>query len=206
MLSDRPELRIDPTNLLNTGGIPTRNATVLGAEAAGAYGPLFVQGEYFHYAINQFAHGINPTDGLTDAASPSLGFDGGYAEASYSLGGTRHYIPATGAYSGVIPETPFDLSGGGWGALELAARFGKVNLNSHFSNDTAAHLTGGVNGGEQQSYDFGLNWYPNVNMKFMLDFGHVGVSKYKTNTTGLATSTPSGANIDSIAARAQFTY
>lgn len=34
--------------------------------------------------------------------------------------------------------------------------------------------TGGTStygGGEQTSYGIGLNWYPNLNMKFMLDYG-----------------------------------
>ncbi len=206
VLSDRPELRVDPTNVLNTGGIPTSNANVMGAETAGNWGPLYVQGEYFRYAIAQFAGGTNPTDGLANLASPTLNFDGGYVEGSYSLGGTRQYIPATGAYSGVIPVEPFDLRTGGWGALELAARYSTVNLNDGLRAGIAPHLTGGVNGGDQQSYDVGLNWYPNINMKFMVDYSHVSVNKRKPTTMGAVPIIPDGAGIDAVALRAQFTY
>lgn len=205
VLSDRPELRIDPTTILNTGGIPTHSATVWGAEAAGAFGGLFAQGEYFHYSVDQSA-GLNPTDGLTNLHTPTLGFHGGYVEASYSIGGTRQYIPATGAYSGVVPNHNFDIHGGGWGALELAGRYSDVDLNDDLQYKVAPHVTGGVDGGEQNSYDIGLNWYPNVNMKFMLDFGHVSVSKVKPTTNGTVSTTADGATIDDIAARAQFAY
>jgi phosphate-selective porin OprO/OprP len=47
-LSDRPELRIDPTTLVSTGALRgVSGAQVYSAEAAATYGPLFFQGEYF---------------------------------------------------------------------------------------------------------------------------------------------------------------
>jgi phosphate-selective porin OprO/OprP len=205
-LSDRPELRIDPTNILNTGAIPSTGANVGGVEAAAAYGSFFAQGEYFRYSIDQYTGGTNPTDGKADVVAPTLNFDGGYAEASYSLGGKRRYIPETGAWSSVIPDNPFSLSGGGYGAFEFAARFSAVDLNDDLRPGTAPHLTGGVNGGDQQTYSFGVNWYPNINMKFMLDYLHANVAKLKSNTTGTYPSTYAGTKIDAVAARVQFAY
>lgn len=206
-LTDRPELRVDPTNILNTGAIPTDQATVLGAEAAAGWGNFFAQGEYFHYALSQYAGGVNPSDGAANAVSPTLNFDGFYVEASYSFGGRRRYIPETGAYSAVIPDQAFSLSGGGWGALELAARYSTINLNDHFTAGQPAHLTGGINGGEQTGIDVGLNWYPNVNMKLMVDYIHTDVSHlWKPVTTGKAPTALSGTTIDAIAGRLQFAY
>jgi len=206
-LSDRPELRIDPTVILNTGSIPAHAGTVLGTEGAASYGGLFLQGEYFHYSLDQSPHGVNPGDGAVDLASPTLNFQGGYVEGSYSLGGRRRYIPETGAYSGVVPEHPFSLSGAGWGALELAARFSTVDLNDKVSPGRAPHLTGGIDGGDQIGYDLGLNWYPNANMRFMLDFIHTDVDKlFKSTTNGTAPNTPVGAHIDALAARSQLAF
>lgn len=206
-LSDRPELRVDPTNILNTGAIPASSGSVLGIETAAAYEHLFAQGEYFHYIVSQYANGLNPTDGAVNKVAPDLNFDGGYVQASYSIGGRRRYIPETGAYSGVIPERPLSLSGDGWGALEVAARFSAVNLNDRFSPNAAPHLTGGVNGGNQKGYDFGINWYPNTNMKFMLDYIHTDVADlFKPVTTGKAPTAPAGAHVDAIAGRIQFAY
>ncbi len=206
-LADRPELRIDPTTLLNTGNIPFRAGSVGGIEAAAAWHGLFAQGEIYHYTVDQLAHGTNPADGAANLVSPELAFDGGYLEASYSLGGRRQYIPSTGAYSGVIPDRPFSLKTGGWGALELAARYSRIDLNDHFTPGVAPHLGGGVNGGLQQGFDVGLNWVANANIRFMLDYIHTEVSDlYKTTSTGSASTTPAGASIDAVALRSQFAF
>jgi phosphate-selective porin len=56
ILSDRPELRIDPTTLVSTGAIAgVSGAQVYSAEAAATYGPLFFQGEYFWFNVDRNA-------------------------------------------------------------------------------------------------------------------------------------------------------
>ena len=53
-LSDRPELRIDPTTIVSTGAMAgVSGAQVYSVEAAGTYGPLFFQGEYFWFDVNR---------------------------------------------------------------------------------------------------------------------------------------------------------
>ena len=206
-LSDRPESRVDPTNILNTGAIPASSGTVEGAEAALGWKGLFVQGEYFHYSVDQYAGGLNPVDGTANKVAPTLNFQGGYAEASYSFGGQRRYVRETGAYSGVIPDHPFTIGGGGMGALELAARYSTVNLNDHFTPGQAPHLTGGIDGGDQTSYELGINWYPNTNMRMMLDYLHTDVTDlYKPVTTGKAPTALAGSHIEAITGRLQLTY
>jgi len=120
-LSDRPELRIDPTALITTGAIPNvSGAQVYSAEVAGAYGPLFFQSEYFHYNVDRQA-GL----GLS-----SLQFDGGYAQASWTITGeSRAYNAGAGAYGGIVPHDPFSLTSSGWGAWEVAARYSTIDLN-----------------------------------------------------------------------------
>src|SRR6266436_3688096 len=55
-LSDRPELRIDPTTLISTGALAgVSGAQVYSAEAAATYGPLFFQGEYYWYNVERNA-------------------------------------------------------------------------------------------------------------------------------------------------------
>ncbi|HTI87871.1 MAG TPA: porin [Alphaproteobacteria bacterium] len=193
-LSDRPELRIDSTTFLNTGAINADSGWVGGLEAAAQFGNFFTQGEYYHYNIDQF--GTTPT-----SAAPSLDFDGGYIQASYSFGGRRKYNPGAGAYSGVIPDHPMDSSFTGWGAFELAARYSIVDLNDQVTKGVSQTTTGGVFGGKQQTYAVGLNWYPNSNVRFMLDYIHADVDKLGTNGV-----TAAGAHIDAVAARAQFAF
>jgi phosphate-selective porin OprO/OprP len=113
-LYDRPELRIDPTYFLDTGYIPATGGQVYGAEAAGSLYNFFVQGEYYHYVVDSRA-GVTATPGNLQGGVPGLvlGFNGGYVEASYSVGGKRLYDPARGAYTGVIPQMPLSPGSNG---------------------------------------------------------------------------------------------
>jgi phosphate-selective porin OprO and OprP len=155
-LGDFPELRVDPTKLLGTPAMPATNGTVIGGEAAAAWENAFLMGEYFHYSIDRIG-------------APSVDFNGGYVDASYSFGGRRHYKAGAGGYTGVIPDAPLSWSEGGWGAVELAARYSIVDLND-------LGVTTPIGGGEQQTYTIGMNYYPNDNLRFMLDLEHVDVS------------------------------
>jgi phosphate-selective porin OprO/OprP len=214
LLADRPELRVDPTSFLATGNIPASGGQVYGVEVAGSYKNFFAQGEYYHYVVDTRA-GVPALPGNLQGGipGPALNFDGGYVQASYSLGGTRHYDPVRGAYTGVIPENPMAPGSAGWGALEFAGRFTFVNLNSPYL--TTATLgpafsapgvfTGGTTtygGGKQTTYGVGLNWYPNYNMKFMLDYEHVVVD----NPQFFGGPNYRGATIDWIAARSQIVF
>jgi phosphate-selective porin OprO and OprP len=213
-LFDRPELRVDPTYFLNTGNIPATGGQVFGAEAAASLYNFFVQGEYYHYVVDTRA-GVTGVPGNLQGGvpGPALNFDGGYVEASYSFGGKRVYDPARGAYTGVIPAVPLAPGSPGWGALEVAGRFSIVDLNSPYlttaklgSAYTAPGVfTGGTTtygGGAQTSYGVGLNWYPNLNMKFMLDYEHVVVD----NPQVFGGPNYRGATIDWIAARTQLVF
>ena len=214
LLADRPELRVDPTSFLATGNIPASGGQVYGVEAAASYQNWFAQGEYYHYVVDTRA-GVPTLPGNLQGGVPGpvLNFDGGYVQTSYSIGGTRHYDPSRGAYTGVIPETPMVLGSSGWGALELATRYTFVNLNS--PNLITATLgpafsapgvftgsTTNYGGGKQTSYGIGLNWYPNYNMKFMLDYEHVVVD----NPQFFGGPNYRGATIDWIAARSQIVF
>jgi phosphate-selective porin OprO and OprP len=188
-MSDRPELRIDPTVIITTDSISGVSAAqVYSAEAAATYGPLFFQGEYFWYNVDR--NNIVPS-------LPSLQFQGGYAEASLVLTGETHpYIPAIGAYGGIIPANPFSLWGGGWGAWEIAGRVSTMNLNDQLGT------TNGVAGGQQTIYTAGLNWYVNTNVRFMFDYLHGNIVKQISPTN----SGDAGAKFDAFAMRTQVAF
>ena len=196
--SDRPELRVDPTIFLNTGSIPAKNAGAYGGELAGGWNSLFFQGEYYHIFVDQA--GLSAT-----APTPELGFDGYYAEASYTLTGeARHYIPTTGAYSAIAPDHPLSFKNGGWGAWELAARYSYLNLNDHNHFGVSPLVTGGVFGGRAEGIALGVNWYPVTNIRFMLNYIHDVVNKIPQTTAGGTTST--GVTVDAIALRTQIAF
>src|SRR5260370_13428564 len=155
-LTDRRELGIDPTTLVSTAAIAgVSGAQVYSAEAAATYGPLFFQGEYFWYNVDCNAF----------APLPSLKFQGGYAEAAYVLTGeTRPYNSASASYGGIVPENPFSLTGGGWGAWEIAGRYSTVDLNDRLG------LVTGAAGGRQAVYTLALHWDGTRTVRVMVDY------------------------------------
>jgi phosphate-selective porin OprO/OprP len=187
-LSDRPELRIDPTTLVSTGALAgVSGAQVYSAEAAGTYGPLFFQGEYFWFNVDRTAF----------APLPSVKFQGGYAQAGYVLTGETHpYNPGSASYGGIAPANPFSLAGGGWGAWEIAGRFSTIDLNDRLA------AANGVAGGRQNVYTVALNWYVNRNVRFMFDYLHGDIAKQVSPTNFGDT----GAKFDAFAMRTQVAF
>ena len=170
-LSDEPELRIDPTTLLNSGMIgstahPVTGGDVFDVESAATWRNFFYQGEYYHYLVDR--------EGLS-----TEGFNGGYAQASWIITGENHkYNPQAAAYYRVFPTHPFSLRTGGLGAFELAARVSYIDMISNYAPRLALSAQpDAINGGRQAGYTLGLNWYPNDIIRFMLDFNHVDFDK-----------------------------
>jgi phosphate-selective porin OprO and OprP len=191
-LSDRPEIRIDPSfTILSTSSIANvRRAQVYTVEAAASAGPLYFQGEYFWYNVDRLA-----VTGL-----PALQFQGGYAQASWVITGeTRSYNAGNGAYNGVTPKESFSWAHGGWGAWEIAGRYSVMDLNDRLG------FADGIAGGKQQVYTLGLNWYVNRNMRFMLDYFHGKIDKDK-GPTGANALVDIGAKFDAVALRTQVAF
>jgi phosphate-selective porin OprO/OprP len=200
-LSDQPELRIDPTTLLNTGTIgtvanPVTRAYVFNLETAATFRNLFWQGEYYHYQVQR--------QGLANAD-----FDGGYGQVSWTLTGESHaYNPQAASYFRISPKTPFSLAHGGWGAWEVAARVDYVNLNSQFTPGLALSAEpAAIDGGLQRGLTLGLNWYPNDLVRLLLDYNHVDYDKANGAVVrGLALGAPVGARFDALSLRFQVAY
>jgi phosphate-selective porin OprO/OprP len=187
-LSDRPELRLDPTTLISTGAMAgVSGAQVYSAEAAATYGPLILQGEYLWFNVDR-----NALPGLT-----SVKFQGGYAQAGYVLTGETHkYNPGSASYGGIVPDNPFSLTGGGWGAWEIAARASTIDLNDQLAT------ANGVAGGRQTVYTAALNWYVNRNVRFMFNYLHGTVAKQVSATNFGDT----GSKFDAVAMRTQWAF
>jgi phosphate-selective porin OprO/OprP len=188
-LSDRPELRIDPTTLISTGALAGISAAqVYSAEVAATFGPLYLQGEYFWFNVDR---NNNPVP------LSSVKFEGGYAQAAWVLTGeTRKYNPGSASYLGIVPKNPFSLDGSGWGAWEVGGRISMMNLNDRLG--TAS----GVAGGRQLVYTVALNWYVNRNVRFMFDYLHGTVDRQVSPTN----FTDAGSKFDAFAMRTQVAF
>ncbi|WP_090661028.1 OprO/OprP family phosphate-selective porin [Nitrosomonas marina] len=135
-------------NLIRTDISGVDNIVMLGVEGHGLLGPFSVGGEYTHSWTNL-------------QGTPDLSFQGWYTEAAWTL--TKEpRVYTDGLFYRVIPNSAFSLNNGGWGAWEIAARYGEVDLND-----------GMYKGGKLGNLTVGLNWYPNRIVRFMASYDHV---------------------------------
>ena len=200
-LSDQPELRIDPTTLVNSGTIgtalnPVKGGSVFDLESAATFRNFFYQGEYFHYTVDR--KGLNDAD-----------FDGGYAQVAWVLTGENHkYNPLAGSYTRVVPVHPFSMKNGEFGAFEVAARVSYIDEIANYTPRLSlASQPDAINGGRQAGYTFGVNWYPNSVLRFMLDYNHVDFDKSQTATAvGAPLRTDIGTRFNAISLRSQIVF
>ena len=121
------------------------------------WGPLGIFGEY---AISsQDVRQVGGGAGAGEVAE--LRHTAWQVAASYVLTGEEN------SSRGITPKRPFNLSGGGWGAWEIAARYSELDIDDDtfpiFANpDTSA--TGA------KSWTIGVNWHLNRNVKFNLNY------------------------------------
>ncbi len=144
----RPEAHL-ANRFVDTSGIPTDDADLLGLEFATVLGPAFFQAEYMHSWVN--GRDVDDTD-----------FWGAYAEAGYFLTGEhRNYELGNGRFGRVSPNRNFNPANGDWGAFEIAARFSYLDLTDAF-----------IDGGQMWDVTAGLNWYVFPNARVMLNYIH----------------------------------
>jgi len=192
-LRDRPELRVDGTRLVDTGAIDSRHATVLGAEAGITVQNLLLESEYFQYSLDR------RNTGVAQPSDPD--FSGFYVQGVWVLTGEpRAYNPAEGRFDAPKPNYNFNPAAGTWGTWEVAARYSDLDLNYHDPGLGKASLVDTIRGGEQKITTLGVNWYLNPDIRFMLDYLHVDVSRF--NATGVQV----GQSYNAIALRSQFTF
>jgi phosphate-selective porin OprO/OprP len=145
---------------------------------------------------------VDRTDGGAANPTPGLSFNGGYVEASWVLTGEpRSYSASGAAFGSPHPKSPFSLKEGGIGAFELVGRYSTINLNDNVTRGRSAATTGGVYGGKQDVYAIGVNWYPNDQLRFMLDYDIIAVDKL--NPAG---TTQIGQRIQAVGFRAQAAF
>ncbi|HKJ24304.1 MAG TPA: porin [Myxococcota bacterium] len=144
----RPGTHLTDVRFVDTGTIEdVERSLFYSAELAGSLGPFFFQGEYIGARLSR--HGM-----------PTLDLDGWYAQASWLLTGeSRPYYASRGVFGAVSPRRRFDPREGGAGAWEVGVRYSTVDLNSEE-----------IEGGEQELVTVGLNWYPNPNVRFMVNY------------------------------------
>ena len=91
----------------------------------------------------------------------TLDHDAWQIQLSYILTGEH------ASYGIPSPAQPLDFAKGTWGAFQIAARYGELHVDKDafpiFANPASAARTA-------KSWGIGFNWYPNRNLRFILDY------------------------------------
>ena len=144
-LKSGPATRVSSSSLVDTGELEKIDTVLLNnLEAAGVWGPLAAQAEYFFASPDEKA-------GQADVGS----YKGWYAEVSWILTGeSRNYSWEDGTFGSVRPRRP--VFEGGMGAWQAGLRYAKLDL------DTV--------GGELDELTLGLTWYASKNLRFLAEY------------------------------------
>ncbi len=174
-LRERPELRVDGTRLVDTGGLNAEDATAYGVELGGQWKNFYLAGEYNWIDVNRVA------------PAADVSFDGWYVQGAWILTGEqRRWNAVTGGFGGVKPAKPFDPKTGTWEAWEITGRYSDLNLNDNEGRAGLATPANGVRGGEQTISTAGLNWFPSSVFRFQLQYQDVSIERLNPGTVGLA--------------------
>jgi phosphate-selective porin OprO/OprP len=148
-LSDRPNIRIDNGNIIDSGVITGVNSLrYAGGEAAGVFGPLTVAGEIGRLWLDR------PDDA-------NRHFTGYYGYAAYMLTGETRPFKG-GNFDRVRPFS--ELGKDGLGAFEIAARYDQLSVS-----DTPILTRAG---NDATTLTLGVNWYFNPYAKLMTNWIH----------------------------------
>ncbi|MES2788629.1 MAG: porin [Planctomycetota bacterium] len=131
---------------VDTGAMSATTSNLLNAELAAVWNQSYIQSELTYALVN-----------LTNGSTATL--PGYYAQAGYFLTGEqRSYNKIAGVLGRVKPLHNWGEPCG-YGAVELAARYSYLDLNSH-----------GINGGRMNDVTLGTNWYLNQYTKLQLNY------------------------------------
>jgi phosphate-selective porin OprO/OprP len=151
-LSFRPGFHLD-YKPVRAALADTERIDMAGLEGAVVFGPASLQSEWVYASLDPRIGGSEDVDSY-------------YIQGSYFLTGEhRPYKQSSGAFSRVHPHSNFLSEERGWGAWELALRYGNVDVSEIPGNT----------GGELTNYTAALNWYLNPNTRVMMNYVHSDV-------------------------------
>ena len=188
---DRPQIRVDGTRLVSTGGIAAKTGDMMEFDFEGNLDNFYLGAEWAQFSADRQCGALAFTGGrcfggtaTTVADHPT--FSGWFVEGTWIITGeTKPYTASAinnevGGFGNPVPSRPFSLAGDSWGAWELAVRYASTDLNWNTSitgNNLATSTLAGIAGGKEDIITLGVNWYLNRNVKFTVNDMIVSVQK-----------------------------
>jgi phosphate-selective porin OprO/OprP len=119
-------------------------------------GPFGLQGEYV----------ISKQAVRRNANPETLSDDAWQVSASYVVTGEA------ASYGAVMPAQPFDPFARKWGALEVAGRYGQLEVDTDAFSKANGFADPTSSARRDKEWVLGINWYLNKNIRFTLDYAH----------------------------------
>jgi len=158
----RPESNVSDTKFLYARIKDVESYSVFGGELAYVNKRFMAQAEYMGTSVSRFGE------------LESLSHSGAYVFASFFLtDDMRHYDHKDAEFARVVPNS----SKGAW---EVAARFSTVDTNDDTTDEGDDPMEKNNRGGASTSITLGVNYYPNPNVKLMLNYGIVDNDEWAT--------------------------
>ncbi|MFL2771779.1 MAG: OprO/OprP family phosphate-selective porin [Rhodospirillaceae bacterium] len=175
----RPHQHLSPVRFVNTGRVANKDL-FYGAEIGALLGPFWAVAEYSGLKAD-----------ANDPVFEDPTFTGGYAEIGFFLTGeTRGYKADKGAWD--RPKVNMPVHEGGVGAWAITARYDTLDLTEP-----------GFQGGNQNSFIVGVNWYLNRHTRMMLNYNNARIrNAFDVDLNG----TDGKNNVDGFGLRAQIDW
>lgn len=128
------------------------------------------QAYFYRGPVGVLAEYIQSEQALTNGATSDT-----VTHSAYQVVGSYVLTGEAASYRGVKPNQAFQTGKPGWGAFELVARYGKLELDS----EAAALGFVAANGVESiDNVGIGLNWYLTGNVKVAANYNQTDFSNY----------------------------
>jgi phosphate-selective porin OprO/OprP len=159
---------------ISTGAIGNTDTT-WGVEGVGQWKNLSLQGEYADIQVDRV-----PT---LAGGNPDLKV--GYAMVSFwPTGEVRNYDATKGEFG--RPKILSPITGGGWGGVELAARYDYADLTEAWDTATVATRPTSALAGEYTAWTLGVNYYPTAYVRVQANYTAAEIDYPALNTTSVA--------------------
>lgn len=143
-------------------------ATAPNVVANGIHWRLAPQGYYYFGPFGLFGEYIISSQNVQQAgAGAGSGAIGELRHTAWQVAASYFLTGEENSFKAVTPKKPFSPANGGWGAWEIAARVGELDIDDDsfpiYASPTASAT-------KAFSWGFGLNWHLNKNVKVNLNY------------------------------------
>jgi phosphate-selective porin OprO and OprP len=146
-------------------------------------GPLGLIGEYVRLSqdVSNYTGGSPAGGGTATVFQIDRGSNKTLHHNAWQIAASYLVTGEDASFKGVKPKNDFDLDKGGWGAWELVARYHELNLDddtfknkdgTSYQQSAGAYADLSKSVKSAHSYDLGVNWYLNQDVKVALNYLH----------------------------------